>query len=501
MEDNKLKKIDLEADTSPKREDRLGSIKAYTGKLSELLDEIKDGGNLAWRSRNFEQTSQCLLTQTVNRIMTIRDSVLIVHGPVGCAQGSYGYREVYHNVPPALQRPDFELNILSSNLTEQDIIFGGEKKLRQAIEEAVRRYDPKSIVIATSCASGVMGDDIEGIVDSILPNIAARLIPIHCEGFRSQISQTAFDATAHAVVKYLVREPVRKQEDLVNIIAPFSVTWADRVELTRLLNKVGLRPHFIPDFASTEELAEISEAAVTAPTCPSYGFYLQNALFEKFGVPFFREPAPLGIENSKVWLRNIAQYTGKEKEVEALIEEELDFVLPKLEEFKASFQGKSASIFVSAGQARAVFIPTFAAELGMDIAAVNTLELDPFIIEELKKVYDQVGDFEVHASDIQPFEQSHLLNRLKPDLYTGCPFMGLYKRDGSHVRNHSYRSDFSLQSNQFAFRGVLNYGYIIQRALNNPSLNKTLHAKRPNPYKQWWYEQTDVLAYANEPSV
>ncbi|HWR57073.1 MAG TPA: nitrogenase component 1 [Negativicutes bacterium] len=488
-------KINLENDTSPKREDSMGTIKAYSGKVSELLKDIDAGKGLEWRNRKFEQTSQCLLTQVVNRILTIRDSVLIIHGPVGCAQGSYGYREIYRNVPIQLQRPNFELNILSSNLTEQDIVFGGERKLRLSIETAVERYNPKSIVIATSCASGIMGDDIEGIVESIQPTIEARIIPIHCEGFRSGISQSGFDATAHAIVKYLVQPPKRKQEDLVNIIAPFSVTWADRVEFTRLFNKIGLRPRFIPDFATTDELKEISEAAVTAPTCPSYGFYLQNALYERFGVPYFREPAPLGLEYTKIWFRNIAKHTGKEREVELLIEEEEAYVLPKLEEFKKQFKGKDASIFVSAGQARAVFIPKFAAELGMNVAAVNTLELDPYILGELRATYESVGDFEVHASDVQPFEQSHLLTRLKPDLYTGCPFMGLYKREGGHVRNHSFRSDYSIQSQQFSFRGILNYGQVIQRALNNPSLNKTLNAKRPKPYKDWWYDQDDVLAY------
>ncbi|MDR0620921.1 MAG: nitrogenase [Deltaproteobacteria bacterium] len=491
-------KIILDNDTSPKREDSLNTIKAYSGKVSQFLDDVNAGRELQWKDRKFEQTSQCMLTQVVNRVLTIRDSVLVIHGPVGCSQGSYGYRELYRNVPLQLQRPRFQLNILSTNLTEGDIVFGGEKKLKLAIETAVERYNPKSIIIAASCASGIMGDDIEGVVESIQPNIEARIIPIHCEGFRSEISQSGFDATAHAVVKYLVKPPKRKQKDLVNIIAPFSVTWADRVEFTRLFDKVGLRPRFIPDFATTEELMEISEAAVTAPTCPSYGLYLQAALKEKFGVPYFREPAPLGLTNTKEWFRQIAKHTGKEREIESLIAEEEAYVLPKLEEFKKEFKGVDASVFVSAGQARAVFIPKFVVELGMKIAGVNTLELDPYIATELQAVYDQVGDFEIHASDIQPFEQSHMLEKMKPDLYTGCPFMGLYKREGGHVRNHSYRSDFSIQSQQFSFRGILNYGNVIQRALKNPSLNKTLRAKRPRPYKDWWYEQEDVLKYANE---
>lgn len=495
------KRLNLADRTSPTREARLGSVKAYHGKVSELLSDNQCGKKLVWKNRAFQQASQCLLTQTVNRLITIRDSVLIVHGPVGCSTAAGGYREIYKNVPLDLGRPDFDLHYLSTNLTESDIVFGGEKKLEQTIYEAVKRYDPKSIIIATSCATGVMGDDIEGVVENVQPNIDAVLIPVHCEGFRSEISQSAFDAASHAIVKYLVREPVKKQEDLVNIIAPFSVSWADRLELTRLFTKVGLRPRFIPDFCTTEELKEISAAAVTAPTCPSYGLYLQEALYEKFGVPYFREPAPMGIESSKIWFRNIAKQTGKEKEIEALIEEELEVVLPQLEELKKKVREKDASILVSAGQARAAFIPRFAAELGMNVAAVNTLELDPYMLEELGKVHEAIGDFEIHASDVQSYEQSHMLKRLNPDLYTGCPFMGLYKREGSNVRNHSFRSDFTLQAQQLAFRGVLNYGYVILRSLNNPSLCKTLERKTPSPYKSWWYEQPDILAYAREKSV
>ncbi|KAA8673360.1 nitrogenase component 1 [Clostridium sp. HV4-5-A1G] len=500
MSNKKLKKIDLTQSTSPIREDRLGTVKAFAGKVSDLVKGKHVGGDLAWRENKFQQTAGCLLTQTIGRLVTIRDSSLIIHGPVGCSQGTNDYREIYQGIPGKykLWKKDFELHALSSNLTEGDIVFGGEKKLRLAIKESIARYNPKAIIIACSCASGVMGDDIDGIVASIQPEVEPILVPVHCEGFRSQISQSAFDGSSHAIARYIVQKPKKRQKDLVGVIAPMSVTLGDKIDLVRMFNKIGLRARFIPDFATVDELKEISEAAVIAPTCQSYGEYLQRALYENYDTPYFTDPAPLGIENTKIWFRNIAKYTGKEKEVEQLIKEELDFVTPKLEELKKLFKGKEASIYVSAGQARAVFIPKFATELGIDVAAVNTLELSPEIVDEFEEVYKEIGDFEIHASDYQPFEQSHLLNRLKPDLYTGCIFMGLYKREGSHVRNHSFLSDFSPQANQFFFRGILNYGHILKRALNNPSLNKTLHKKTPSPYKSWWYEQDDIEAYIKQ---
>ncbi|APM38194.1 nitrogenase component 1 [Clostridium kluyveri] len=500
MSKEQKKEIDLTQSTSPIREDSLGSIKAFSGKVSDLINGKRVGENLAWREHEFQQTGGCLLTQTVGRLVTIRDSALIVHGPVGCAQGTNSYREIYQGIPEKSRawRGDVELHSVSSNLTESDIVFGGERKLRLAIKEAAGRYNPKAIIIACSCASGVMGDDIDGIVASIQPEVEPILVPVHCEGFRSQISQSAFDSSSHAIVKYIVEKPKKRQKDLVGVIAPMSVTLGDKNDLIRMFNKIGLRVIFIPDFATVDELKEISEAAVIAPTCQSYGQYMQKALYENYDTPYFLDPAPLGIENTKIWFREVAKYTGKEKEVEQLIKEELDFVLPKLNELKKSFKGREASIYVSAGQARAVFIPRFATELGIDVAAVNTLELDPNIVDEFEEVYNEIGDFEVHASDYQPFEQSHLLNRLKPDLYTGCAFMGLYKREGSQLRNHSFLSDFSPQSNQFFFRGILNYGTILERALKNPSLNKTLYRETPSPYKSWWYEQDDIEVYIKQ---
>lgn len=490
--------VNLETNTCPIKEERLGSVNAYHGKVSKLLKAGTTNQSLPKLDRKFQQTAACLLTQAAMRIISIRDAAVIVHGPIGCAAGMHGYREIYRNIPLELGRPPFELNWLSTNLNERDVVYGGEEKLKKAILEAERRYSPKATFIITTCASGVMGDDIEGVIESAKSQVKSALVPVHCEGFKSSISQTAFDAMAHAIVKYLVKEPEKKQEDLVAIPAPFSITWTDRLEIHRLLGKMGLRAQLIPDFATIGELEKLSDAAVVAPTCPSYGDYWQIALNEKFGVPYFRHPAPLGIQNTETWLRTIAKHTGKENEAEKLIEEELSIVRPQIETLKKEFKGKKAKILVSAGLARAVFIPRFSAELGMKVSAVNTLELDPYILGELKQVYEDIGDFEIHVSNVQPFEQSHMIKRLNPELYTGCPFMGLYKREASNVRNHSFRSDFSQPAMQIGFRGMVNYGYVMQRAVSNPSLCKTLNRTQRKPYKQWWYAQKDILYYTKE---
>lgn len=488
--------VDLSAKTCLTKEQRLGSVNAYHGKLTKLVADV-EAGDLPVLRRAFQQTETCSLMQAAMRILSIRDAVIVVHGPVGCAASMNSYREIFRNIPKDLGRPDFELHWLTTNLTETDVVHGGETKLKEALLLAEERYSPKAIFVITTCTTGIMGDDVEGAIESLSDELTATVVPIHCESIRSAISQTAFDAIAHATVKYLVKPAREVQKDLVAIPSPYSITWSDRLELNRLLGKLGLRAQYIPDFASVEELEYLSEAAVVAPTCQSYGDYWQVALHEKFGVPYFRHPSPLGVANTSEWLRQVAKFTGKEDLVEAVIAEEIADLTPKLDELKAKFEGKDLSLLVSGGQSRCTFLPVLAHELGIRTTAIQALEIDSAMVEELGKSAETIGDIEVHVSNWQPYELTHMDARLESDLHTACPMMGLFRRKGALVRMHSFRSDFSKAGNQLGFRGVLQYGYILLRAYNNPSLQRQLSGSVALPYKKWWTRQPNMLHYAS----
>lgn len=48
----------------------------------------------------------------------------------------------------------------STDMQEEQIIFGGEKRLRQAIQEAYDLFKPKASSIFATCPVGLIGDDI-----------------------------------------------------------------------------------------------------------------------------------------------------------------------------------------------------------------------------------------------------------------------------------------------------------------------------------------------------
>ena len=163
-------RIDLSRATCPNREQRANGINVWYGKASDLAKEARSGC-LRQRERNFQQSSGCVLNFYLSvRIGTIRDAVAIYHAPVGCSSAALGYRELYRHVPVELGRPaNYDLHWMTTNLGEKDVVYGAGDKLGAAIIEAEKRYSPKAIFILTSCTSGIIGEDIEGVVAKYQP--------------------------------------------------------------------------------------------------------------------------------------------------------------------------------------------------------------------------------------------------------------------------------------------------------------------------------------------
>lgn len=497
--------VNLKDNTCPSREQRAGGVNVYCGKASEIVKDAREG-KLRNCERKFQQTSGCVLNfYLAVRVTTIRDAVVIFHAPVGCSSSALSYRELYRGVPIELGRPaKYDLKWMTTNITEKDAIYGATEKLKNTIVEAQKRYSPKAIFILTSCTSGIIGEDIEGAVSEIQPEVSAKIVPIHCEGVRSRLVQTGYDAFWHAVLKYLVKKPEKKQNDLVNVASMLSYTWQDRVEIKRLLGKMGLRVNFIPEFATVEQFEELGEAAVTAPLCPTYTDYLSRGLNQEYGVPFFLYPSPMGIQNTDEWLRQIAKHTGKEDIVEKVIKEEHEKWQPKMEAIRKEFlsmkeNGEKVQVLGSLGQGRLLAQMPFFDELGVESKAAMCQDFDELILNEVEELIDRIGDFNIHVNTFQAAEQSHVTRRLDPDITLTCPFQGgAYKREKGVTRIHALRGDALPWSAQSGYAGAIACGNFLIQSTKNKSFQKAMLEKTENSFKDWWYEQPDSLYYLNK---
>ncbi len=493
--------LSLDANSALPRERRVGAINAWAGTAKQLIEETKSG-TLKVYDRAFAQGWTCSRMGGPITCADIQDAATIYHSAIGCTvwnlqrQGSsFWYPKEKMDSGGVVFTPGRAANWYGTNLTEEDVIFGGENKLKETIKMVDRKHSPKAIFISSSCACEIMGDDLEGAIKSIQPEIGAVIVPIRCGQTESRICQHGQDAFAHALLKYLVKEPSKKQKDLVNLLCGPSVEWMDRIYLAQLLAKAGIQVNAGPRWSSVQQLQTLGEAAGSTALCPAYVDYLIKGLYQKCGVPYFRDTVPFGIAGTEEWLRRVAQFVDREKAMERVIGEERAAVMPQVEALRKQLQG--LKVFISGGQLRTLFLPIMLVkDFGMELVGINVYHWDEPAIEDLEKLGQVVGnmDFFVHVGDNQNFETVNYLKKMDVDLALlhrgqliamfkhGSPTVGYIM-----VESHRLRRDKDACL-QMGFKGVVSYGRYLLRLVKNISYGRKLSHHVKLPYKESWYK-------------
>lgn len=100
-------------------------------------------------------------------ISTIENAIPILHGSSGCG---FHYRYVCRRS----WKPAF--NLKCTGLNEKDIIMGGNEKLKSTILETVKKYNPSLIGIIPASSVDMTGEDIEGVIRELQPEISCKLL-------------------------------------------------------------------------------------------------------------------------------------------------------------------------------------------------------------------------------------------------------------------------------------------------------------------------------------
>ena len=476
--------INLNNSNLATRENRIGSITGYIGSLKDLAEK-SECGTLKGCSRCFSQSSSCLSSCALGQLSAIRNIAIIHHGPAGCsvaAAGSYYLDKVMAKKRGVENRTVY----VGTDMNENDTIFGSTEKLREIILEVNRRYKPDAIFVSSSCATGIIGEDIDSIVDEVKPEIEVPIVAVHCEGFKSRIWATGFDIADHAVLSSIVQEP--REGIKTNKINFKNFYESARPEIIEIFKEFDLEPTFLYCNSSVEELSHISEAVATTCICGTLGNYLGNALEEKYGVPYVRSINQCGIVGYEAWLREIGKVTGRSEKIEKYIERERAKYLPKIEEVKKELKGLRAVLGMGPGYTFEV--SRVLNELGIEVVWALAWHYDKKyengdVPPSMKYLLDNDIDFEASVADQQNFEVMNILHKYQPDLY-------LSRHPGSTVwaiKNGTPAVYVADEYMIFGYKHTLDFAYSILDSIRNRSFEQNLAKRTKLPYTDWWYQQ------------
>ncbi len=444
------------------------------------------------------------------------DIVNLVHGPIGCSFYAWLTRRNQTDASGE-HGENFMTYALSTDMQDSDIIFGGEKKLEAAIQEAYDLFHPKSIAVFATCPVGLIGDDIHAVARKMKEKFGdCNVFAFSCEGYKGVSQSAGHHIANNQIFRHVVGTGTKERTEpyRINLLGEYNIG-GDGFEIDRILNACGITNIATFSGNSTyDQFATAHQADLSCVMCHRSINYVADMLETKYGIPWIKVNF-IGAEATAKSLRKIAAYFQSPpliERVEAVIAEELPAVMAVCREVRVRTEGKTAMLFV--GGSRAHHYQELFGELGMKTISagyefahrddyegrgvIPTLKVDADSrnIEELevvpdpelyrpRKTADEVAQLQREGlsfkdydgmipgmeqgslviDDLNQYEAERLVELLKPDLFcAGIKEKFAIQKLGVPMKQlHSYDSGGPYAG----FRGAVNFYREIDRLVNS----------------------------------
>ena len=225
----------------------------------------------------------------------------LVHGPIACEGNGWDNR---HSASSGSQlyRTGF-----TTDISELDVIYGGEKRLFRAVREIIDKYDPPAVFVYQTCVTALIGDDIEAVCQRASEKFGKPVIPVNAPGFAGP-KNLGNKLGAEALLDYVVGtvEPEHTTPYDINIIGEYNLS-GELWQVRPLLDALGVRIlSCISGDGRYQEVAQSHRARANMMVCSKSMINIATKMQQRWGIPYF-EGSFYGIGDMSTTLREIAR--------------------------------------------------------------------------------------------------------------------------------------------------------------------------------------------------
>ncbi|MBF0226205.1 MAG: nitrogenase iron-molybdenum cofactor biosynthesis protein NifE [Desulfobacterales bacterium] len=391
----------------------------------------------------------------------IADALHLVHGPIGCAAYTWDIRGALSS-GPQLHRFSF-----STDLKEKDVIFGGEKKLYQALNTLIDTYSPKAAFVYATCIVGIIGDDVDSICKKMSKEKGIPVLPVHSEGFKGT-KKDGYKAACEALFKLVGQGSINHDSETskfrINILGEFNIGGEAWI-IKNYYEKIGVQVVSVMTGDSRiDDIKSAHEASLNVVQCSGSMTTLAKMMKEKYDIPFIRV-SYFGIEDVSKALYDVSAHFKDNPQIlentKKLVSSEIQNIYPELQKIKKALFGKKAAIYVG-GAFKAFSLIKALRLIGMDVVLVGSQTGDQDDYKMLKELCD---DGTVIVDDANPLELSKYIVEKKADLVIG----GVKERPiaykmGIGFCDHNHERKIPLAG----FIGMLNFAKEVYATVMSP---------------------------------
>lgn len=411
----------------------------------------------------------CSFDGALISLVPIADAAHVVHGPIGCIGNTWNTRGSLSS-GAKLNRMAF-----TTNLNNNDVVFGGEKKLYSAIKEIVRKHNPPAVFVYQTCVTAMIGDDLQALCKAVSTKTGTPVIAIEAPGFigtKNFGNRLAGDALIRNVIGTM--EPAVEHPFNFNLIGEFNIA-GELWNVLPLFDQLGIRLICsLSGDARYHQIAMMHRAQVNMMVCSRALINVARRMQETYGTPYF-EGSFYGMANTTKSLTTIAEILGDATLIEktrALCEEETNKIAPQVEAYRKKLQGKKVVLYT--GGVKSWSLVGALQELGMQVIATGTKKSTE---EDKQRIRDLMGENAPMIKEGAPQKLLELVYESKADIlmaggrnqYTALkakvPFVDV---------NQERHIPFA------GYSGFLTLADTITKALESPAFEL---AKQPEPFR------------------
>jgi nitrogenase molybdenum-cofactor synthesis protein NifE len=406
-------------------------------------------------------------------LQPITDVAHLVHGPIACEGNSWDGRRSKSS-GSQLYRTSF-----TTNMAEQDIVFGGEKHLYKAIKEVIEKYDPAAVFVYQTCVPAMIGDDLETVCKAASKKLGKPVIPVNVPGFVGS-KNLGNKLAGEALLDYVIgtEEPEETTPYDINIIGEYNLS-GELWQVKSLLDELGIRIlACISGDSKYHEIARSHRARAAMMVCSKAMINVARKMEERYGIPYF-EGSFYGIGDMSDSLRKIAQLLvdrGAPDDLltrtEVVIEREEARAWQRIAPYRPKLLGKRVLLFT--GGVKSWSVVAALQESGLVLTGTSVKKSTPGDKERIKELMkDDAHMFD----DLKPREMYKMLKEARADIMLSggrTQFVALKAKmpwlDINQERHHAYAG----------YEGMVALVREIDKALSNPIWEQI---RRPAPWE------------------
>ena len=411
--------------------------------------------------------SYCQMNGAAAAVLSFKNANVVFNGPRWCSV--IAERELMSYDRTLTER------LYCSHIEQSDLLFGTGERIRDIIEDQNRENPETSLLaILTSCSVGLIGDDVNGIVNSIEQTYPILVLDA---GGLTGLFEEGYQTAMIEILKKLHLEKsssvIPGRVNLLGYCNYYPNSNGDLRELKRLLRMAGFEVGVCPGESGQDiqKLKNLPTASLNIVLSTELGLGMAKYLKDIIGQEYVVLPVPYGIEQTMEWIRNISKtlsVTPNMAELEKDAQIMLENVTEQVDMLKRTVSNltyRRAILALPYSQAKSL---------------AKALQNEILEVEKIK--FELQGNFGVDESfdNDETVEEKPWLSSDYQLLFGSAADRARIQEFARTIYINMHKKDSRIQRKLMTFAGIEGWGMLIQNIIDQ---TLTLHHLKEGEYR------------------